>query len=142
MEIEINSENNLCKRFNFSTHEGQISIEIDKIMFIKGSGSYSQIHIEDEVQSICISQNLGFFQKNLKTENFLRCHKSWLVNVFKISSWYHKKKLLYISNFGIPVSRRKWRKVCSILSNKGIKPAKMLSLGITNLRPEIKYDDL
>jgi two-component system LytT family response regulator len=129
-------ENNLDsgKRLRFRSHSGRISIEIGKILFIKGEKSYSIVFLDDEARMIQVSHNLGYIQAILEDENFLRCHDSWLVSMSKITCWFRPKKLIVVANFGIPVSRRKWTRVCDILSDRGIKAVIKLDQDIVDLR--------
>lgn len=115
------------KQLRFRTHSGYISLEIEKILFLKGNRSATKLFMEDSDQIVSITHNLIWFESILRDYDFLRIHNSWLVNIQKIDYWYRKGRLLIINDYGIPVSRRNWRKAQLILTKKKIKSIKFLS---------------
>jgi two-component system, LytTR family, response regulator len=56
-------------------------IEPDKILFLKGEGSYTEINFTDNTKLI-VSRTLKNFEEFITRENkFFRCHKSYIVNI-------------------------------------------------------------
>ena len=52
----------------------------DEIVYIKGEGAYSEIHLTDG-KKILASKNLKMFEENLaENPQFIRVHKSYIVN--------------------------------------------------------------
>jgi len=133
-----NEDDTSGRRLHFNTHFGPISVEIEKILFLKGSRSYTELFLQDDNNNVLLTYNLHFMETILKKDEFLRCHNSWLVNMRKINSFYRKEKLLIITDYGVPVSRREWNKISHILSDEGIKPVRILNPKIKNLRHIIK----
>ena len=127
------------KRLHFNSHYEPISFEIENVLFFKGDRGYTKAYMECEKEIISITHNLCYLEIKLKNEDFLRCHKSWLINVQKIKSFYRKKRFLIIADFGIPVSRRNWKATCRILSDKGIKALKILDPNINIYDTFIQY---
>jgi two-component system LytT family response regulator len=125
---DLNDETKL-ERLRFNSHHGPVSVEIDKILFIKANGNYSEIFIEEEARPVFVTQNLHSLESVLKEENFLRSHNSWLVSIRKIRSYYKKDRIVIINNYCIPVSRRKWKCISRILTDEGIKLSKNFSWG-------------
>lgn len=124
---------------HFNSHYGPISFEIENVLFFKGDRGYTKAYMDGEKEIISITHNLGYLEIKLKNEDFLRCHKSWLINVQKIKSFYRKERFLIIADFGIPVLRRNWRTTRRILSDKGIKAIKILDPKINIYGTFIKY---
>jgi len=129
-----NEDDTSGKRLRFHSHNGPISIDIDRILFLKGYRSYTEVYLEGENTVVSVTHNLNFMETVLKDEFFLRCHKSWLVSVQRIISFYLKERLVIIAGYGVPVSRRKWKNTISILCDRGIKSVKIINPGIKNLR--------
>lgn len=62
-------------------------IILDEIAFLKADGAYTQIVLNDD-SKILSSKNMKYFEEVLQSnEKFIRCHKSYIVNVTAISSY-------------------------------------------------------
>lgn len=86
-----------------------IFIEIDKILFIKGEGAYSEINMEDG-KNYMVSRNLKNFEEIFPENSFFfRPHKSYIVNLAHVTS-YNKSEggsLFMKSGQSIPISPEK-----------------------------------
>lgn len=62
-------------------------IVLDEIAFLKADGAYTQIVLNDD-SKILSSKNMKYFEEVLQSnEKFIRCHKSYIVNVTAITSY-------------------------------------------------------
>jgi len=86
-----------------------ILLKISDIIYIKGEGAYSEIHLKNQVKHL-VSRNLKNFEEILiHDQRFVRVHKSYLVN-FEEVTLYNKSDggWLEMSNSNsIPVSSDK-----------------------------------
>lgn len=68
------------KKIGISHSNGIELILPDEIVYIKGEGAYSEIHLTDG-KKILASKNLKMFEENLaENPQFIRVHKSYIVN--------------------------------------------------------------
>ena len=83
-----------------------IFLDVDKILFIKGEGAYSEINMQDETKYL-ISRNLKNFEDVFQDNPvFFRPHKSYIVNLNHVVS-YNKSdggSLLFRNNQSVPIS--------------------------------------
>ena len=86
-----------------------ILLKISDIIYIKGEGSYSEVHMNDKTKHM-VSRNLKNFEEILLKDNrFLRTHKSYLVNFDAVLS-YNKSDGGWLdmkNGSSIPVSSEK-----------------------------------
>ena len=75
-------------------------IRLDDVLYIEAVGSYSDIHIGDD--KITLSINLKKFEERLSDPNFLRVHRSYLINTEKIDEF--EGNTIYIKKNPIPLS--------------------------------------
>lgn len=90
--------------------EGIIVVKTSQIVYIEAIGQSSKLFMTDGVE-IVSNKNLGWFEKVLSIQDFLRVHRSYLVNLLFVSR-INKKGGQYIE-FSLknlkklPVSKRK-----------------------------------
>jgi two-component system LytT family response regulator len=84
-------------------------IHVNKILFCKADGSYSELYMDDS-SVVIISKSLAALERKLGNTSFIRCHNSYLINARKVEKFDRKKKNLTIGGYKIPVSRRKCSK--------------------------------
>ncbi|WP_428656161.1 LytR/AlgR family response regulator transcription factor [Runella sp.] len=78
----------------------------ENIVQILGESNYSRIIMNDG-QNIMVSQTLSMIQQKLPSE-FIRIHKSHLINVRYLAQILRRQKLFVLTNgFRVPVSRRR-----------------------------------
>jgi DNA-binding LytR/AlgR family response regulator len=58
-------------------------IEAENILFIEGQGDYIRIHTDD--MKLMVHDTIKNFMESLPGEKFMRVHKSWVVNLERIS---------------------------------------------------------
>ncbi|MVO10052.1 response regulator [Flavobacterium sp. TP390] len=99
--IELASEQT---KLNFITiKEGyeEIKLAFDDILFIKSDKNY--IDIQTSIKIITIRHSLDHFHQELDQNQFIRVHRSYVVNKNKITS--KSTTSLKINQFEVPVSR-------------------------------------
>lgn len=102
----------------FTEHENRIRFEIDKkivfidpdeIIYCEGDGNYCHIHLEQD-RTLFLTQQLKTVGILLPQEQFLRAHKSYIVNLSKIKEYHRVEHYLLLSNGKhIPVSKHLWK---------------------------------
>ena len=99
-----------------STTEGTHLIDTQKIINIKGEGSYSTFFIEDE-DNIMASKNLMHYENLLNSSQFFRAHQSYLVNLKYIKTILPNKNSIGLKDGReIPLSRLKKREITELLN--------------------------
>jgi two-component system LytT family response regulator len=90
------------------TAKGFEMIDSRHIIYCKAEGSYTSIYFKNREERL-ISQNLMYMEMLLQEFNFLRVHKSYIVNMCEVLS-YTKGDGGYLQvegvDFAIPVSRQ------------------------------------
>jgi len=88
------------------TQTGMLRLPLKQILKIEGNRNYSNIWLVDNTK-IVSAKTLSYFEDILLDKNFLRCHRSYLVNGFFIHS-ISKNNLIVLKNEDkVPISRRK-----------------------------------
>ncbi len=93
-------------------------ISVNKITRCEGEGNYSKIFL-NEAKSILVSKTLFEFEELLEEYNFLRVHKTHLINLSYLKAFINNNGYYIILTDGsqIPVSRRKKEAVLKTLNN-------------------------
>jgi DNA-binding LytR/AlgR family response regulator len=108
--IEVNHSGTVKNLLHYKTHEGHVQIDVETILYCHGDGDgpYIQIVIEgDKKYSAC--ESMGSIENLLSGDHFLRCHKSWLVNLKKVGYYSSREKIIVMTNkVRVPISRSKW----------------------------------
>ncbi len=101
--VQINKED----RLSIVTHQGTSLIKFDDILFLNASGSYSEVVKVDK--RVVASKPLKYFE-DLLPSNFIRIHRSYIVNKDKISGMSKKDSNWWVTFDGspleLPVSRK------------------------------------
>lgn len=77
-----------------SGHE-YIQIKSEEIVFIHSDMDYTEVHLDDRSKLIS-SETLTSWENNLDMKQFVRVHKSYLINILKISKVVSKQ--IYLTN--------------------------------------------
>lgn len=97
------------KRIVVQVNGGQSIIEVEDIVAIQASESYSFLHLKDG-SKYTYSKNLKHFEKLLScNNNFVRTHKSWLVNTNFLKS-YSKSNFTIELDSGLVAKLSKYKK--------------------------------
>ncbi|MCF8277478.1 MAG: LytTR family DNA-binding domain-containing protein [Flavobacteriales bacterium] len=87
------------------TTNGQLLVKTDNILFLKADGSYTEVHTNAERH--LVSRKLIEMEELLDPEQFLRVHRSYVVNVSKMIEFVRQANSSLKMENGtiIPVSR-------------------------------------
>jgi two-component system LytT family response regulator len=69
-----------------ATDTGFELIEIDKIIYCEAHASYTYFYLEDG-SNVMSSKNIGEYERELVPFNFLRIHKSYLINLLHVNKY-------------------------------------------------------
>jgi DNA-binding LytR/AlgR family response regulator len=98
-DIIENEEKHIIIKSNHKKHK----IYYKDIKWFKAIGDYVKLVTEEK--NFTILSTLKAFESELPERNFLRIHKSYIVNLIKIEKF--TSKLVEIGNYPIPLSRNK-----------------------------------
>ncbi len=62
-----------------------LMVSLDRILWIEASGSYSIVRLADG-RSLTVSFNLSVIKKALPTDDFIRIHRSYIINLKHVES--------------------------------------------------------
>ena len=96
-----------------TTQNGTLRLPLKHITHIEGERNYSYIHLSNGTRELS-SKNLAYFEEILTDKNFIRCHRSFLVNKLQVAS-LSNEHLMLKSGLQIPISRRKKSEVTAWL---------------------------
>ncbi|GLR17457.1 LytR/AlgR family response regulator transcription factor [Portibacter lacus] len=85
-------------------NEEMIMVPMDKLLFLEASRNYCRIKTIDK--EFHVSTPLGNIEKLLPIENFIRTHRTFIVNLKAITSIHKNNEYLMIDDALIPISRR------------------------------------
>ena len=92
-------------------------VNIHDISYCKGEGSYTTFYLLEH-QEITVSKPLKEYEELLPKAQFLRTHKSYLVNMEKIKSFNQDGFVVLEGKAEVPVSVRKKESILHILSQR------------------------
>lgn len=104
-----------------------ISLLSDDILYIKAEGNISLFKTNNGNSFLSVAKNIGLITQDLENifgHCFVRCHRSYLVNITAVSAFCSKNSCLFVFNESIPVSRRNRRELFVQLAEMGIKDGK------------------
>jgi len=116
--ITDNLENNQSNVLCLPLQGGNEFIPLDEIVYLEADGSYVRINCSNGRYRL-ISKNLKYFENILvEVPQFLRTHRSYLVNL-RFLAFYSRSEsaLLLKNNVKIPISRERKQKVISNINN-------------------------
>jgi two-component system LytT family response regulator len=127
-ELEANGEssdylpenNVLDNKLLIPTQEGTQFLDLSEVFYIEADSSYCHIHLKDKSEILVSKPLKHFADRLLNNPNFLRTHKSFLINVNYVQA-LHKTaggKIVLDSGVCIPISRAKKNEVQKILCSK------------------------
>ncbi|SNR15973.1 LytTR family DNA-binding domain-containing protein [Tenacibaculum jejuense] len=99
--------------------EKSISINSKELVYIKSSGNYIEVSTRNNVSSFLIRNSLKYVETKLPKHQFLRVHRSYIVNIKMITSVTLKGSSYYIkildSDSKIPISRAMVKTIRNII---------------------------
>ncbi len=89
------------------TNKGEIHfLKLEDIVYLHGEGRYTTLFTNDN-RSYVQTKNLGIFEKEIANEDFLRVHKSYIVNKKYVKAVYKNNGAILLSNgVEIMISKR------------------------------------
>lgn len=105
------------QRLAISTYEGVVFLDLDKIIRCEAELNYTKFYLSDNTKLIS-SKTLKEYEELLFDKDFIRVHRSHLINVNFVAKFKNDGSLVLKDKTVVPISRRKK----DIVSNKfGIK---------------------
>jgi DNA-binding LytR/AlgR family response regulator len=80
-----------------------VKVFLHEVLFAEAERSYCKIHTDDK--EYLLSVPLGTLEEKLPKANFLRVHRSFVVNLAKIDALSDQQELLSFGKKNVPVSR-------------------------------------
>ncbi len=105
---KVLSENKLKIKHNLK----QVELNINHIQWVEALGDYVKVVTQE--RNYVILSTLGAFLENLGDENFLRIHKSYIVNLKMVERYNHQ--FIEIKDKRLPLSRYKNLKLDQLLN--------------------------
>lgn len=89
--------------------EGINFIKVNNIIRFQSEGSYTYMHTSDQPKPILISKPMGDYQEMLSSANFVRVHRSHLINLNHVNKYIKGDGSYAVMSDGakVEVSRRK-----------------------------------
>ncbi len=115
-ELSNKSETDIPNYFYVKENKRMVKIEFSKILYVESIKDYVKIHTDNF--SVVTKMTISNLEEKLPETDFLRVHRSFIVNLSKISSYTSYS--LIISEKEIPIGRSYKNSVVSILGKKGI----------------------
>lgn len=78
-----------------------VKVLFDEIIYIKSDGNYIDIFLQNK--KMTIRKSLDYFLNDLNNPDFVKVHRSYIVNIKKVTS--KKSNFIYIDEIEIPISR-------------------------------------
>jgi two-component system LytT family response regulator len=88
-----------------------------EIIRLEGEGNYTQFYLTGERKYLS-AKTMKEYEEILVQHNFLRIHKSHLINRSYIESYRNEGTVLLKNNISIPVSRQRRQTVSLLLKGK------------------------
>ena len=93
-----------------------LHILFEDILYIEGLKDYVKIHTFDGLKPILSLMSLKQLEENLPFDNFIRVHRSYIINIEKISSI--NKNRIVINKKQIPIGETYKKQFMAIIDNK------------------------
>jgi len=85
---------------------------LDKVKYVEAFGDYVKVFTDEQVFTV-LSTMKGFEEK-LPDNQFMRIHKSYIVNLFRVK--HYDAKIIWVEDFQMPISRNRKKKLEEVLS--------------------------
>ena len=99
----MTNKRKLVEKLSISTQEGYSLIKLNEILYLEADGNYTIMHLTNNTR-IVSTKNLGFFEKILIDEPFLRIHNSKIVNLTKVIRYIRAEYGYVVIETGKPLS--------------------------------------
>lgn len=96
--LKANLEEDRIKKIVIPMSDGLKFIKVPEIAFVKAKGAYAEINFKDKTK-LLTSKVLRFFEDVLKDEeDFMRVHRSSIVNLSYVSAYNKGKSMVVLEN--------------------------------------------
>ena len=82
-----------CQKIRISNANEYRYINPDDILYIEGDGSYSDFYLINSDKKITSCNNLKYYEEQLAACNFIRIHKSCIINKKYLTTYNRKTKI-------------------------------------------------
>jgi len=91
-----------------SKHKGDY-LEKKQVIYAKSDVNYTWLYLTDGSRYLS-SKPIGYYEETLKKDNFIRIHRSYLINLFNVKYGDQKYRLVHLKReITLSVSHRKSR---------------------------------
>ena len=99
-------------KLSIATTEGFTLVDFDSILYLKANNNYTTFFLTNG-SKIVATKNLGYFERKLIHEPFIRIHHSYLVNLSKVVKYKKSEggQIVLAGNTSLPVSRKRKEEV-------------------------------
>lgn len=95
-----------------------LKINLDEVLYFEGLKDYIKIHLESQDKPILTLMSLKALEEKLPAEQFMRIHRSYIVNLEKIESV--ERSRVIIGDFAVVVAEQYREKFNQYLSTKSL----------------------
>lgn len=106
------------RKIALNTNKGWELIETRNIIEVEADRSYCQFHLTDG-RTVVASKSLKYFCDTLEGLNFLRVHRSHMVNMYHVIRYVHGENMgvIMTNEIVVPVSERRRQKLIEVLNS-------------------------
>jgi two-component system LytT family response regulator len=105
--IEQLASHRPVRKLCLPVNDGYELVEISKILYFETSGSYCNVFFTDR-KPLLVCKPVSYFEETLNPNQFIRVHRSYLVNMDQVSSFNSDEDMLILTdNSRLVVSKRK-----------------------------------
>lgn len=113
----LNPEQLVVRKISLSTADKIHLIEVDNIIRCESDNYYTIIYFKNGT-SLMVSKTLKEMEQRLEEYDFVRTHKSHLVNIRNIINFIKDEMMVLLSDgTKVPVSKRKKEKILEVINN-------------------------
>jgi two-component system LytT family response regulator len=118
---KLKQQNLQENKIMINTNEGAIFIKVGDILKLESESNYTILYLENN-KKIVASKTLSVFEEMLESLNFMRIHRSFIINLTKIKNiesdnGNYSAKM--IDNSKVEISRRKKKEFFEAIAYNG-----------------------
>lgn len=106
---KLNNQNLQENSIMINTHDGVVFIKVKDILKLESESNYTIIYLQNN-KKIVASKTLSVFEEMLEEFNFMRIHRSFLINLTKVETIKNEQNNYFVvlsDNSTVEISRRK-----------------------------------
>ncbi len=105
----IKKDNSIC----IKSYGEKRYIKVSQISFVEGDGKYCKIHLINKKEPIDCVETLSAVEEKIDSNDFFRCHKSFLINLKYVDSFTHSDLVMQDEAL-IAISRQKYKQFSEV----------------------------